>query len=118
MKRKAMPMYKTGPSQLLTFPKANPLALREWMISINNWIVSASIGIWPNESKDRQEIRITLHSKYLAPQPLDSSTVQEVVCYDTLMQSVQGMLEARHYYLVETLCEAIAQKAFEDRRVV
>jgi dihydroneopterin aldolase len=104
-------------NELINFPKTNLLALKEWRILIQNWIIPARVGIWPEEAIHPQDIRVTITCDVQAPQPIDTPTIEGVVCYDQLMKSTQNLIESQHYYLLETLSETIATHCLQDTRI-
>jgi len=90
---------------------------KEWRILIQDWVTPAHVGILPEEMTAPQDIRVTIYCDVRALQPLDAPSVEGVVCYDQLLKSTQRLLEKQHYYLLETLSEAIVSLCLQDKRV-
>ncbi len=91
--------------------------LKKWRIFITDWVVQASVGIWPHEQQQPQDIRINITCDVEASMPQDQASTEEIVCYDQLLQSIQALVEGQHFYLIETLAEAIANQCLKDSRI-
>ena len=76
--------------------------------------VSASIGIYPDERRARQTLLIDAE---LEIDPPGADTIGETVDYDIVPETVQRLLAAQHFDLVEIIAIRLADALLEDRRV-
>jgi dihydroneopterin aldolase len=87
-------------------------------VFVHDLEMMACIGVHTHEKSDKQRIRISLD---LAVRESDATTVNDslanVVCYEGVVASIRGLIDAGHVNLVETLAERIAALCLEDRRV-
>lgn len=87
-------------------------------VFVHDLTIDASIGVYHHEKLDKQRIRINLD---LAVREGDAShmddDINNVVCYEQVVTSIRGLIDAGHVNLVETLAERIASLCLEDRRV-
>jgi 7,8-dihydroneopterin aldolase/epimerase/oxygenase len=91
-------------------------------VFVRDIVLSASIGIYPHEHRDRQRVRINID---LA---VDDETAQSgamvgpdelnrVVSYEKIIVAVRVIVGTGHTRLVETMAERIAEACLMDARV-
>jgi dihydroneopterin aldolase len=91
-------------------------------VFVRDMVLSASIGIYPHEHRDRQRVRINVD---LA---VDDETAQaggivgpdelnRVVNYEKIVAAVRAIVGSGHTRLVETIAERIAEACLLDARV-
>jgi dihydroneopterin aldolase len=91
-------------------------------VFVRDMVLSASIGIYPHEHRDRQRVRINVD---LA---VDDETAQaggivgpdelnRVVNYEKIVAAVRAIVGSGHTRLVETMAERIAEACLLDARV-
>ena len=76
--------------------------------------VSASVGIYPDERRARQTLLIDAE---LEVDPPGADTIGETVDYDLVPRTVERLLAAQHFDLVEIIAMMLADALLEDRRV-
>ena len=91
-------------------------------VFVRDMVLTASIGIYPHEHRDRQRVRINVD---LA---VDDETAQaggivgpdelnRVVNYENIAVTVRAIAGSGHTRLVETMAERIAEACLVDARV-
>lgn len=87
-------------------------------IFVHDLVLSASIGVHSFERTETQRIRINLDLAVREDEAAGTEDdLAKVVCYEQVVSSIRGLVEAGHVNLVETLAERIAALCLEDRRV-
>ena len=85
-------------------------------VFVRDLALQAAIGVWRHEQGRRQRIRISLD---LAVRETDtaSDALEDVVCYQEVVDRVKEIVEGIRVKLVETLAERIAETCLADSRV-
>ncbi len=104
------------PVPLTVHPVAEPAA-QLTRVLINDLVLLASLGVHPHEQKKQQRIRINV-DLMVQVTPSSGDELKNVVCYESIVESIKGLTDNGHVNLVETLAEQIADTCLEDQRVV
>jgi dihydroneopterin aldolase len=94
--------------------RATTHALRK--VFITGLELDASIGVWPEERNRLQRIRVHVEMTVVDEGPL-GDLHGNAVCYDDVATRIEGLVNAGHINLVETLADRIADLCLADRRV-
>jgi dihydroneopterin aldolase len=86
-------------------------------VFVRDLVLSASIGVYDHEKLVPQRIRLNLDLAVREGGGDLADSLDNVVCYETVLNRVRAIVEAGHVNLVETLAERIAQACLEDARV-
>jgi len=89
----------------------------KWTVMIKDLLVSCRIGAYPHEYNRSQQVMINLKCDYYAPVPTPQVEMNQVLCYDQIVQSIYTFIKKDHVYFMETLAEEIANICFADQRV-
>lgn len=91
---------------------------------LRDLVVSARIGVHPQEHAAPQRVRINIDlgveddgARPLSRQPVGRDDLARVVDYEKVARDVRALIAAGHVRLVETLAERIAEVCLADRRV-
>jgi len=85
-------------------------------VFIRDMVLQASIGWYPHEHGAPQRVRINVDLS-VTEHPDPDDTLDRVVSYETIAQSIRAITTAGHIKLVETLAERIATACLEDPRI-
>lgn len=85
-------------------------------VFLRDMLLQASIGWYPHEHRAPQRIRINVDLA-VTEDGTTGDTLERVVSYETIAQSVRDIVAAGHIKLVETLAERIAGACLRDPRV-
>lgn len=86
-------------------------------VFIRDLLLSGSIGVHRHEKERRQRVRINLDLAVFEEVADLADSLRNVVCYETIANSVRALVASRHINLVETLAEEIAELCLKDARV-
>jgi len=86
-------------------------------VFVRDLVLSASVGVYDHEKTAPQRIRLNLDLAVREGAGEIQDSLENVVCYETVLDRVRAIVEAGHVNLVETLAERIAQACLEDARV-
>jgi dihydroneopterin aldolase len=91
-------------------------------VFVRDIVLTASIGIYPHEHRDRQRVRINVDlavddETALAGGMVGPDELNRVVNYEKIVVAVRAIVGAGHIRLVETLAERIAEACLQDVRV-
>jgi len=75
--------------------------------------LSTSVGIHPHEKSQRQTTIVDLEFDVDVSRAIVSDDVQCTIDYDQVREAIIRINESRHFHLIETLAEAIAQELFK-----
>ena len=91
--------------------------MADYIILLDALDVSLRLGIHPHEVEpQRVLIDVTMTVRY--PAAIDADRIEAVLDYDYVRSGIVALADVRRFALQETLCEAIANLCFTDRRVV
>ena len=94
--------------------RATTHALRK--VFITGLELDASIGVWPEERNRLQRIRVYVEMTVVDEGPL-GDLHGNAVCSDDVATRIEGLVNAGHINLVETLADRIADLCLTDPRV-
>jgi 7,8-dihydroneopterin aldolase/epimerase/oxygenase len=80
--------------------------------------IMASIGVFEVEHRYEQRIVVNLDLKVRDDYDGHSERIGDVVDYGALVAGVERVVASRHFKLVETLAERIAESCLTDPRVL
>ncbi len=83
----------------------------EHKILIEELIVNMSIGILPEEKKNKQRVIVDLEAS-IEPKADYEEDITNTVCYATIIADIEELITDRHFNLVETFAEEIANSCF------
>lgn len=85
-------------------------------VFVRDFETMANIGVWDHEQGDTQPVRINVDlSVKEVKDPEDQ--LENVVCYNKIVEGIKTIIGAGHINLVETLAEHIAEMSLADHRV-
>ncbi len=87
-------------------------------IFVRDYVTDAEIGVWDHEKDTRQKVRINVDLSVQESNQHHEDQLQNVVCYNDIVNNIQGILNKGHINLVETLAENIADMALVDEQVI
>ncbi len=87
-------------------------------VFVRDYETLAEIGVWDHEKGSTQKIRINVDLSVLEPEAHHEDQLDNVVCYNDIVNGIQSILSEGHINLVETLAEKIASMALIDTRVI
>ena len=80
--------------------------------------IMASIGVFEVEHRYEQRIVVNLDLRVRDDYDGKSERIADVVDYGALVAGVEQVVQSRHFKLVETLAERIAENCLADARVL
>ena len=80
--------------------------------------IMASIGVFEVEHRYEQRIVVNLDVRVRDDYDGKSERIADVVDYGALVAGVEQVVQSRHFKLVETLAERIAENCLADTRVL
>jgi len=87
-------------------------------VFVRDLLLLARIGVYASEQDGPQRIRVNVDLAVLDPGGVGSDTLDRVVDYSRIVESVRGVVAAQHVQLVETLAERLAAACMADKRIV
>jgi 7,8-dihydroneopterin aldolase/epimerase/oxygenase len=86
------------------------------LIHVRDLVLNCRIGIYDEEQGVDQRVRFTVEvSVYPSPSP-KMDQIKDVICYGSIVEGIQKIIDEGHINLVETLAERIAEFCLNDRR--
>lgn len=86
-------------------------------VFVRDLVLMALIGIHDFEHDDPQRLRVNLDLAVREGEGGLDDKIDSVVCYESLVNGVQEIINTGHVGLVETMAETIAEMCLEDTRV-
>jgi dihydroneopterin aldolase len=80
--------------------------------------VDARIGAYAHEQQGAQPLRIDLDVEVVEPSHPAADRLEDVVCYNRLVEGIKAIIAEGHIRLVETLAERIADLAMSHPMVL
>jgi len=107
----------TEPREILEPLKIADARQRIRHVFVRDLVLPALIGIHAHEKDGRQRIRINLDLAVREGDAGLDDDLRNVVCYESLVEGVKGIIGRGHVGLVETMAEAVAEMCLADPRV-
>jgi dihydroneopterin aldolase len=98
-------------------PRPGPGKDSDRTVFVNDLMLLARIGVHDHERHKQQRIRVSVILTVPEAGLPIADNLKNVVCYDEIVKKIRSIVESRHFQLVETLAELIAQACLEDDRV-
>jgi len=98
-------------------PKTLRSAAPLYRVLIRDLVLSASIGVHLHEKHMPQRVRINVELDVKAAAARLDDDLNNVVCYDELIQAIHKLSEGPHIHLAETFAERILELCLADERV-
>lgn len=86
-------------------------------VFVRDLTLNARIGIYDREKQGHQPIRVNIDLTVLESVVDIQDQIENVVCYEDVVQRIQAIVDDGHINLVETMAERIAANCLEDTRV-
>ena len=80
-------------------------------VFVRHLMLDAYIGVYDNEQKIKQPIKIDMSFDLGKPKDPMSEGLEDILCYDKMTKNVKAIVAEGHIRLVETLAEKIAALA-------
>ena len=87
------------------------------LIFLNDCLVQANIGVYTQEKKTTQPLRINVVAKVKNPRNINDDNLQSVVCYNQISKKIKKIIKSGHTILLEKLAEKIFQECFKNKRI-
>lgn len=87
-------------------------------VFVRDYVTDAEIGVWEHEKDTRQKVRINVDLSVQESNQYHEDQLENVVCYNDIVNKIQGILAKGHINLVETLAENIAEIALKGEQVI
>lgn len=87
------------------------------LIFLNDFLVQANIGVYTQEKKTTQPLRINVVVKVKNPRNINDDNLQSVVCYNQISKKIKKIIKSGHTILLEKLAEKIFQECFKNKRI-
>ena len=86
-------------------------------IFVRDLVLSCSIGVYRHERDAPQRVRLNLDLAVAEDDGVTEDHLEQTVSYEAIVESSRSIVSARHYNLVETLAEILADNCLTDQRV-
>lgn len=86
-------------------------------VFIRDLVMNSYIGIYNHEKNTAQKIRVNVDLSVTEDSKDLGDDIDNVVCYEKIVTSIETIVKSGHVHLVETLAENIAELTLQDSRV-
>ena len=87
-------------------------------VFVRDLVVDAQIGIHDHEKNDPQRVRINLDLSVIDDYFHDADNVDDVVCYEEVVNETKAIISQGHIFLVETLAGQIAERVLRMPKTI
>lgn len=87
-------------------------------VFVNQLALPVNIGIHPHEKNAPQTVLFTVDLAISELGQPSASSIDDVVCYETICNKIRGLVAHGHIDLVETLAEKVAALCLANNKVV
>ena len=87
-------------------------------VFVNGLELMASVGIFEVEKRYEQRVVVSVDLDVADDYDGVSDRLENVVDYGRIVAAVRALVESRHFHLIETLAERIAEACLADARVL
>ncbi|GHF23203.1 diguanylate cyclase [Kordiimonas sediminis] len=107
----------TTPATILHTPYADASrSVRH--VFVRDYVTLAQIGVWDHEKDTTQQVRISVDLSVQEDRQHHGDQLDNVVCYNQIVEGIEHILAEGHINLVETLAERIADFSLQNRQVI
>lgn len=110
-----MNRFENSNIQTLPVPDNAPATHK---IFITDLLVDMMIGVYDHEKTKTQSVRLNIEMTVVDHVGPINDEYHNVVCYETIANSVKSLVSKEHINLVETLAERIADICLDHARVL
>lgn len=100
-----------------TFDDPVVASLTARRVFVRDLEIMASVGIFEVEKRYEQRIIVSLDLEVDDTYDGMSDRIEDVLDYSRVVHETELIVQSRHFKLVETLAERVAEKCLADRRV-
>jgi len=111
-----MTVHSDSASLINIASKSRAASSRKRTVLVNNYVTNARIGVYSHEKERRQQIRLSLRVEIDDNDVGHRDQFEDVMCYKSLIDQIEGILAVGHINLVETLAERILDMLAADSR--
>ena len=106
-----------------TLRPANPTSYADattavMQIFIRDLSLPMLLGIYPHEKTTPQNVTFNIELAVRELSHEAPSQIEDVVCYEKIVNKIKTLVAARHFDFVETLADQVAQLCLANQRVV
>ena len=94
-----------------------PLVRRARRVFVRDLELMASVGIFEVEKRYEQRIVISVDLDVADDYDGQSDRLEDVLDYGRIVSAIRAIVDSRHFHLIETLAERIAEACLADGRV-
>ena len=87
------------------------------ILLIEGLVLEMSIGVYEHEKAAKQRVLVSVEATTLPNTAYKSDDIAEALSYEEMVNVVKALAQGRHYELVESFAEDIAQALFERPQV-
>ncbi len=80
--------------------------------------INTFVGVHPHEKEAPQRVIVSIDLTVLEDGKVEDDHIDEVVCYEKLIDKVKAIAASGHFNLIELLAERFAEAALGDPRVL
>jgi 7,8-dihydroneopterin aldolase/epimerase/oxygenase len=106
---------KTSAIQSAPFAGDHPHRTRR--VFVRDLEIMASVGVYEVEMRYEQRVIVSVELDVHDEYDGKSERLADVVDYSLIVRDIEVLVQSRHFKLIETLAECIAQVCLTDRRV-
>ena len=96
-------------------PKTDEQSLRH--VFVRDLVIECIIGVHDSEQLTPQRLRINLDLYIPEEQSGEIHELQDVVCYDEVIRKITRLATEKHFRLLETAGDEIAELCLDDARI-
>jgi dihydroneopterin aldolase len=86
-------------------------------VFVHDLILVCSIGVYQHEHDKPQRVRINVDLGVRESEASTEDRIEDVVCYEQIVNRVRSIAQDGHVNLVETMAERIASICLQDPRI-
>jgi 7,8-dihydroneopterin aldolase/epimerase/oxygenase len=109
-------MNNSNASEIAPLPRTDSAPRRK--VFVHGLVLDAYIGAYDSEQGLTQPVKIDLEADVIEPSQPIGDRLEDVVCYDKMIQGIKAIIAEGHIKLVETLAERVADLALSHPMVL
>ena len=98
--------------------RALPTAGRMRRVFVRDLEIMASVGVYEVEQRYEQRVIVSVELDVRDDYDGVSEKLSEVLDYSVIVHGVEALVQSRHFKLLETMAERIAEVCLADTRVI
>lgn len=91
----------------ISSPISLPDGFVEYIVNIQELVLPLCLGIYEHEINNPQPVSLSVDIYFASLRVQDSKGIDQVICYDVIIEKIRALTRQNHVFLVETFVDKV-----------